>query len=258
MKNILIPFNFSGASINALEYAIKFAEPNPASKFFLLYINTEKLSETDIQKRFQEIREKYEGPKKLFIEGRSAEGDLVPAIMEIQKDLEIDLVLMGTRGASLKREEFTTRTAKFVREANIPVLIIPEKCKRFRLKTIILPIGSEKIAERSRLNHLLEVSRRFDARVHVLTVQKSPINAHSEDDESNESTLQYFLEMFYSHHSFLESEDIEQGILEYIEKNDVDMLAIMPKTHLEGERASEGKLTHILALHTNVPFLVLN
>jgi hypothetical protein len=95
--------------------------------------------------------------------------------------------------------------------------------------------------------------------VHVLTVQKTPVEvAYSEVDESNENTLQYFLEMFYSHHSFAENEDIEKGILTYIEKNDIDMLAIMPNTHLKNGVASEGRLTRFLTLHTNVPLLVLD
>ncbi|MFD1079757.1 adenine nucleotide alpha hydrolase family protein, partial [Longispora fulva] len=122
-----------------------------------------------------------------------------------------------------------------------------------------LSVGQEHIADRSPLYVLLEVSRKFKAQVHVLTVQKTPVAvAYSEVDESNENTLQYYLEMFYSHHSFSENEDIEKGILEYIEKHDIDMVAIMPNTHLKIGEPSEGRLTRFLTLHSNVPLLVLD
>ena len=112
---------------------------------------------------------------------------------------------------------------------------------------------------RTPLYVLLDVSRRFNARVHVLTVHQATVEmGYSEEDESNETTLQYFLEMFYSHHSFAENEDIEQGIKEYIEKYDIDMLAIMPKTHLKNNEASEGRLTRHLTLHSDIPLLVLD
>ena len=95
--------------------------------------------------------------------------------------------------------------------------------------------------------------------MHVLTVHKDEVYmGYSPEDETNENILQYYLEDFYSHHSFSENEDIEKGIMEYIEKHEIDMLAIMPRTHLKTEAASEGKLTRMLTLHTNIPLLVLD
>ena len=64
--------------------------------------------------------------------------------------------------------------------------------------------------------------------------------------------------MFYSHHSFAENEDIEQGINDYIQSRKMDMLAILPKTHLSEDQASEGRLTRLLTLHTDIPLLVLD
>lgn len=259
MKNILIPFDFSEVSQNALEYALKFSAPDPSSKLHLLHIMDGNVQKDQIQKQFQNIKKKYGSPlyPQLFLHLRI--GDLTSSIVIMQEELEIDLVIMGTRGAGMDEDDLVTRTSRLVQEADLPVLVIPENFRKFRLESIILSMGQEEIADRDPLYLLLNVSRRFKARVHVLTIQKSPVKvAYSEVDESNENTLQYFLEMFYSHHSFAENEDIEKGILEYIERNDIDMLAIMPNTHLENGVASEGRLTRYLTLHTNVPLLVMD
>lgn len=259
MKNILIPFDFSNVSKNALEYAVKFADKDPNITLSLLHISDGTVREEEIQKKFKEVINKYSGPLNPSFETYTRQGELTTSIINLQKELQVDLVIMGTKGAELGEEDIATRTSRFVKEADLPVLVIPEKVKPFRLNTIILTVGTEKIADRSPLYVLLDVSRKFKAQVHVLTVHKSSVTSgYSEDDESNENILQYFLEMFYSHHSFSESEDIEKGILEYIEKHDIDMLAIMPKTHLDNENASEGRLTHVLTLHSNVPLLVLD
>lgn len=259
MKNILIPFDFSEVSLNALEYAVKFADQDPHITLSLLHITDGTVREEEINERFREVIKKYESPLNPSFETYVRQGELTTTILNLQKELKIDLVIMGTKGAEIGEEDIATRTSRFVKEADLPVLVIPEKVKMFRLNTIILTIGREKIADRSPLYVLLDVSRKFKAQVHVLTVHKSQVaSGYSEDDESNENTLQYFLEMFYSHHSFSESEDIEKGILEYIEKHDVDMLAIMPRTHLNNENASQGRLTNLLTLHTNVPLLVLD
>ena len=120
-------------------------------------------------------------------------------------------------------------------------------------------MGKEKIADRNVLFTLLDVARRFKAKVHLLTVDKgSKLMGYSEYDEINERTIEYFLEDFYSHHAYLENEDIEEGIKQYLESHNIDMLAIMPKTHLENGKASKGKLTNILTLHSDKPLLVLD
>ncbi len=259
MKNILIPFDFSEVSKNALEYAVKFADKDPLINLFLLNIADGNNDLKASEENFKKIIKKYNKPLFPEIHTMVKTGELVPSIIQLQKELKIDLIIMGTRGANLEEENIATTTSRLVQEADLPVLVIPEKYKKFRLNTIILSLGNEKIADRSPLYVLLEVSRKHKAQVHVLTIQqKEMAMGYSEDDESNENTLNYFLEMFYSHHSFHENGDIEKGILEYIAKNDMDMLAIMPKTHLPGSEASPGRLTRLLTLHSNVPLLVLD
>ena len=259
MKNILVPLDFSKVSLNALDYAVKFADKDPSIQIYLLHIKDGSLLENQINESFDKVIKKHQKPLNPKLHRLIRSGELVSTIIEIQQELKVDLIIMGTRGAEMDEEDLVTRTSKFVHEADLPVLVIPEKYKKFRLDTIILSVGQERIADRSPLYVLLEVSRKFKARVHVLTVQKTPVAvAYSENDESNENTLQYFLEMFYSHHSFSENEDIEKGILDYIEKYDIDMLAIMPNTHLKDGVASPGLLTRFLTLHTNVPLLVLD
>ncbi|WP_373055922.1 universal stress protein [Zunongwangia sp. H14] len=259
MENVLIPFDFSKASINALDYAVEFSTEDPSILLYLLHMKEKDTDEKEIQEKLENVVSKYKKSLTPKIQVLVRSGDLIPSILKIQEELKIDLVIMGTKGAETGEENIATKTSKFVQEADLPVLVIPENTKHFQLKTIILTLGKEKIADKEVLFTLLEVSRRFKAEVHILTIDKDKsAMGYSEDDEGNENTLQYFLEMFYSHHSFLENEDIEKGIMEYLDAHKVDMLAIMPNTHLENGNASEGKLTRILTLHTQTPLLVLD
>ncbi|SHG58228.1 Nucleotide-binding universal stress protein, UspA family [Salegentibacter echinorum] len=259
MKNILIPFDFSKASYNALDYAVQFAADSPQLNLHLLHVNTEDGNETEIMERLHEVVSKYKKNQTPEIKLYVLTGQLNSSILSIQEELKIDLMIMGTTGAQVGKETMDTNTSKFVHKADLPVLVIPENTKNFRIKTIILSLGKDKIADKNVLHNLLDVSRRFNAQVHVLTIDRGQKNiGYTEEDESNERTLQYFLEMFYSHHSFHENEDIEKGIKEYLEANHVDMLAIMPNTHLEEGEASKGSLTRILTLRTQTPLLILD
>jgi nucleotide-binding universal stress UspA family protein len=260
MKNILIPFDFSEVSMNALKYAIQFAGKDQTLKLHLLYVSgtaMEKEVEEKIQQKFRTLILQYKGhvmPEILFT---LKTGELINTIEGIREKQGIDLVIMGTKGAETG-ENRVSQTSKFVLDADLPVLVIPPNYV-FQLNKILLALGEDEMHDKATLNVLLDVSRNWNAEVHVLTVSKNKENlGYSEADERNENTLQYYLENFYSHHSFSENEDIVQGIDDYIKKNNIDMLAIMPNTHLTASKPSKGKLTQVLTLKSNIPVLVLD
>ena len=262
MKNLLIPFDFSDVSMNALDYAEKFAARFEKASINLLYISKTKLEkdkENELKNKFEALLEKHQKPNAPVISYNFGVGNFSDAIVAAHSALDIDLVFMGTSGAESESESPVTRTSRLVLEADLPVLVIPEKHKFFRLEKILLALGEDVMHDTSTLNLLLDVSSRFKAEVDVLTVSRNPEDAgYSEADETNERTLQYYLEMFYSHHSFAENEDILQGIDDYIKKHQVDLLAIMPKTHAKASSASKGKLTMEVTLKSEIPVLVLD
>ncbi len=259
MNTILIPFDFSKAAINAFHYAIEFAMKEPTISLYLLHLLPEDGDKNEVSDKLDDFIAPYQQPMHPEIKVMIKQGELTPVVLKVREDFQIDLVIIGTRGLSVAREGMSSHTSEFIHDADLPVLVIPVTVKKFHLKTIILTVGKEKIADRKVLYTLLEIARRFGAKVHLLTVDKgAKVMGYSENDESNENTIEYFLEMFYSHHSFMENEDIEQGIKDYLKKHPADMLAIMPKTHLKDGKASEGKLTQVLTLHSHQPLLVLD
>lgn len=257
MKNFLIPFDFSDVAINALDYAVKFAGKDPSTRLYLVHIADGSIPEQEIKSKFSIIEKEYKEPGAPEIRTIIRSGEFTPAITDIQKELSIDLIIMGTAGVE-SEDEVSTGTSEFIRDADLPVLVVPENVKHFKLNTIVLTVGKKRIADKSPLNVLLKISRKFNAEVRLLTIQRSKEVYSSEEEEKNENIIEYFLENFYSYHSFPESEDIEQGIMNYVNKNDIDMLAILPRTHLEPEKSSEGKLTRRLTLRTGIPLLVLD
>ena len=119
-------------------------------------------------------------------------------------------------------------------------------------------MGGEKIDDKEVLETLLDVARTFDARVHALTIYKESIYDEEAIKESNENLLEYYLEHFYEDHSFSKNDDVEQGILDYITEKNIDMLTILPRNHTEKSEPSEGRLTKLLTLHSEIPVLALD
>ena len=58
--------------------------------------------------------------------------------------------------------------------------------------------------------------------------------------------------------SLSKNTDIEKGIFDYVREKNIDMLAILPRNHAKKSKPSEGRLTRLLTLHTEVPLLTID
>jgi nucleotide-binding universal stress UspA family protein len=258
ISTILVPFDFSESAKRALEYAVAFVGRDDDIQIVLAHISG--LNNFNLlPENFNKIEEKYSGILKNKLEWTTQGGTLLQSLLDIQKTKDIDLVIMGTFGTDKKSDTAQTHTSKFVLEADCPVLVVPRGHQDFQLKNIALVLGAKEIDDTEDLGTLLEFARRFNAKVHVLTIVKRPGSyGYSKEDEKNENTMEYYLENFYAEHVFIKNDDVIDGILTYVSNHDLDLIAILPRNHTKHSEPSEGHLTELLTLHSKVPVLAID
>lgn len=260
LSKILVPFDFSDAALGALEYTLNFVGWQRPIQVMALYVSPVEVTERqvkEIEENFTQIihrlgkKTHYEPQIKIGV------GQLEHCIKNHKKETASDLVIMGTQG-NTNLEEPGSNTADLVLKMDSAMISFPLHGEIKIPKEIALVLGKEEIEQPQVLELLLEIARIFDAKVHVLTIYKESIFEEHVAVESNEDSLEYYLENFYSEHNFEKNEDIEQGILNYIEEKSIDLLAIIPRNHAQKTKPSEGRLTKLLTLHARVPILTLD
>lgn len=258
ISTILIPFDFSESAKRALEYAVAFIGRNGDIKIILAYISGHSNFEL-LPENFTKLEEKYRPMLKNKLEWKIQGGSLTQSLLDIQKTRQIDLVIMGTLGSRMDGNSDETNTSKLVLAADCPVLVVPKGNIDFRMRCIALVLGKEEIDDTEALGILLKFARRFNAKVHVVTVKNRPGSyGYSEEEEKNENTVEYYLENFYAERVFINNKDVAKGILTYVSKNDIDLIAILPRNHAMHGEPSEGQLTRFLAVHSQVPVLAID
>jgi nucleotide-binding universal stress UspA family protein len=257
ISTILVPFDFSNTAKAALEYAVAFVGDNKNMDIHLAYV-TRKPDLNKLKEAFAVEQEKYKKQLKRPVKWITAWGSLQESLVKIEETRNIDLVIMGTSGAFEKKDPTFSNTSKFVLESQVPVLVIPKKPKEFQIKNIALVLGKEEIDDKKVLEKLLKIANKFNAKVHVLTIENtSDMYGYSQADQKNENLLEYYLESFYSDHTFLENPDVVKGILAHAIDKEMDMIAILPRNHAKRGNASEGRLTELLTLQSPIPILAL-
>ena len=157
MKRILVPTDFSAPAQQALQFAVNIAESNrgqihvvhvvdlPLMNDSLLtptiYVDDTivKDSVSKAQKSFDKMLDKYK-TSEAKITTSVEYGNPSIAILKMIEIQKIDLVIMGTRGASgLKEMLVGSNTEKIVRGSRVPVISIPDGTKVTKVNRIVFP-----------------------------------------------------------------------------------------------------------------------
>ncbi|MEM7549977.1 MAG: universal stress protein [Bacteroidota bacterium] len=255
IDKILIPTDFSSASHNAIDYALAFVENDTSTEITLVHSTVESESSEEVSEKMEALKAKVSDSSKSLCDCIIKTGNLTGSIVETQKKLGSDLIIMGTKGSQDK--DASTHTADLVLEADCPVLVIPDTFKNFSIKKVALALGKNEIDDSFALGVLHSIARKFDAEIHILTIDNSDSEAESSKDK-NEDILDYYFETLDYKSVLPKNSDIEKGIEDYVNDHNIDLLAILPRNHAKKSTPSEGRLTKLLTLHSQIPLLTID
>ncbi|MHA3789182.1 universal stress protein [Flavobacterium hauense] len=276
MKQILFPTDFSEAAQTAFIYALRFADSFGAELVILhvydlpivetppLPESTKEIFDIVEMNQFESFREQLPELHQIaerrnlgHVKMRNVllYGDLIYNINKICKEEEIDLIVMGTKGASGLKETFLgSSTASVIANATVPVLGIPAEAEYHPIKSIAFTT-QYKDRDNDALAKTLEIARKFEASVLCLYI-KNDDDPEDIEERINEWKIFYRSEKidFYN----IAGGHIEQTILDFIQNQHVGMLVM--RTHKRGffEGLFHRSLTKKMAYHTRIPLLVFH
>jgi nucleotide-binding universal stress UspA family protein len=268
MKNILVPFDFSHHSRNALEYAAQLAAKSGAKLcVFHAYDRSEVLEGVKVATTVSAMEDIKAKLAKQFaleakkITGKVVQGEFIEEVLEFMEGKKFDLIVVGTRGASGLRELLVgSYTVNLMQEVKgIPMLVVPEKADFIPLRNILLCSDLHEIADDNALDLVKELAILFNADVRL---------AHVEKGRGSLPTYENVLEQRREIHLFepevdctykrIVASDFLTGIKFYMDKKgDNDMVAMVYREHTFIETIFGLNHTHEMAYHTTVPLLVL-
>ncbi len=276
MKQILFPTDFSESAKTAFIYALRFADSFNA-ELVILHVYDLPIVETPIMpetaaeifdvvemNQFESFRDELPELHKLaesrnlgHITMRSVllYGDLVYNINKVCEDEGIDMVIMGTKGASGLKEIFLgSTTASVIANAKVPVLGVPAEADYHPIKSIAFTT-QYKDKDNDSLKRVLEIADKFAARVQCIYI-KNPDDPSDLEEKINEWKVYYRgrnIDFFN-----IAGDHIEQTLLDFIENQHVGLLVM--RAHKRGffESLFHRSLTKKMAYHSRVPLLVFH
>ena len=276
MKSILLPTDFSKNSTNAIRYATELLK-NEVCNFYIL--NVQKASsfisddmmvvsssttiyntlidaaKKSISNIISDLKTNNENDKHQFFSIVDYD-NFIDSINQISERHHIDLIIMGTKGASgLQRVLFGSNTARVMQRCHVPVLAIPDGCEYTPLDKIAFTTNHINLFTIEELQTLKDILNLYNSKLYVLHVADEHHLA-----QKQLQNMDFFNEHFpEAIHDYIDANknDMFDTVHQYIVRNDIEMLSMISEKHSFLDRLFTRHALETFAFSIDVPFLVM-
>ena len=270
MKKILVPCDFSKQAINAFRFALDLASKSKGEVYLLNVVELPVMHDTVLmpvlsfeeqllkelagnsKKQFLKLKEKYEQGN-VKVKSITKFGLTYRVIIDYIKQNKIDLVLMGTHGASGLRELLIgSNTEKIVRNSPVPVITIKQYPKGGTIKNIVFPNALDQDQEDLTMK-VKALQDFFKAQLHIVWINTP---ASFTRDSTTLQRLEEFAKRFmfkkYTINIFNDLDE-ESGIINFTHSINADLIAMGTRGRKGLAHILSGSVTEDVVNHVNCP-----
>lgn len=264
---ILVPTDLSENADNALGFAKELIRQNGGEitllfTYYAVYDFAAQATrivgqiEKDAKKALKKIIKKNGDPS-IVMDYRIVQGTVETAVDAASKKLNIDLIIMGTQGASgLKKVLLGSNTADVIKEVDVPVLAVPSGSTYEQVKKVVVAVELKK-EDPTTIHTLMDLTAEWRLPIEILYINKD----NNFDSESGFKGLKKYLTenfpLVEAAYTSYKAEGINEGLQEYLKDHPDCLLVMFSKTKSFFEQLFEKSHSVEMAYHTHVPLLVV-
>jgi nucleotide-binding universal stress UspA family protein len=275
MKTIIVPIDFSPVSINAANFAADMAVAIQGELVLvniynipvaysgdvpLMMISVDELkagSEQKLEKISQGLQHITSG--KITVTSIARLGNTVDELEAISNEIKPFAIVMGTKGKGvLEKFVFGSTTLAAIRHLTWPLICVPQGREYGKgINKIGFACDFKDIAESTPVDQIRGIVKTFNARLHILNVDYMEKNFRSDTPEQSRVLHELFSDLTPEYH-YIDHPDIEDGIHDFAETNNLDLVITIPKKHKLLQGLFKESSTKQLVMQAHVPVMCIH
>ncbi len=274
LSPIVAPTDFSAVSLNAVNYAADMADmiglnlnllhvfeiPAPVIEIPVPGVDLS-LLEKEATLMLNDLKEKLLARTggRIAIHTAVRPGNVLTQIISYCKNLEPHAVIMGAEKTSaFERTLFGGKTVEALKHIEWPLIIVPPNAVFRNIRKIGFACDFREVVESVRVKEIKDLVEEFKAELHVIHINEGGGDSYSAKTIEESAFLQELIGNLNPKYHFINEPEIENGISEFAEKNNLDLLIIIPKRHSLLSKIFLRRHSKKLVLHTHVPIMAIH
>jgi nucleotide-binding universal stress UspA family protein len=271
MKTIVVATDFSKTALNATNYAVDMALSIQAD-ILLLYVHQAPVVYIDVPMTASEYEMMNDAKKslsqlqkqlinktngKLNIKTEISAGVFFNELKSVCEKIKPYAVVMGSQGTTAaERVFYGGHTIYAMNHLKWPLITVPPGAGFSQIKKICLACDLDEVVESTPIDEIKRLVNDFQAELHVINSgKKEPPGA---DTVFESGMLQEMLGSLNPQYHFINNENIDEGIINFVEKNKIDLLIALPKSKGLLKKIIHKSVSKQLILHSHVPVIAMH
>lgn len=273
MKKILVPTDFSDAAYNALLHAIHHAKHTGASIVAVhaylmpptgtaVMVDITEMLRKNAEEGLDQLKEmvdKLEIAQGVNIRYKAKHGTVTDVLQRMTEEKGVDMVIMGTQGASGITEKFLGSNASAAtRNLKVPVLAIPAEKPFTSVGKIVIATDLKKINKENLFAPVEALAKAHQSVIRFLHVRKTDEKTDQNETEVFKSQVANSFEGKAPVFTFIFENDIEDGLSDALEKDGADLLVVIRRERGFFQSLFHSSVSQRCVNEAALPVLVLH
>ena len=270
MKTIIIPTDFSEISNNAAFYAADMAYAIHANMILAHVVSIPMaLSEVaippetidmmmlDATKSINQLKSQLEQRTKNSVRVSAVVrmGDFIEEITELAEQSDLFAIIMGIQGTgAAERMLLGSNALKAIHKMPYPVIIIPDGVCYTAIKNVALACNMHDVSDTIPVKNIEALANTFSCKLHVIYISKQGKKMNTDVLPESLSVQNNLMSLKPQIH-FLENEHVEAGILEFVQKEKMDLLLMVPERRNFISALFHRSMSNEVALTAHLPIM---
>ena len=272
MNTLLIPTDFSPVADNALKYAMEMAVAYKLdiSLLHVVLLSTPSVANvvyidvaTDFQKEAEEqmalkVKALQELYPTLNFNYKVETGLFLDSLQRYCDEVLPVAIVMGITGEGSTLDKMIgSNTILAMRSVTCPLIVVPKNGEFKSVGKICFACDLKNVANSTPLLAIKAFAKLFDAQVHILNIdfQNRHFSANTPDELE---VLNLMFDSIDTKFHFIENENIQDAMNDFIEREKMDMLIMLPKKHSFFESLFKKSQTKEMLYQSHIPILALH
>jgi nucleotide-binding universal stress UspA family protein len=272
MKSIVVPVNFSPCAANAARYAADLAQAihadlhlihvlevpvNSAELMMTPYLYEEMVESADIALKQLQFELTKRSNNRIKVDISLEAGDVSSKVQDLCRELQPYAIVLGAAGPTFEKFLAGSPVASLHHNLNFPVLVVPETYTFHRFHRILLACELEDIGSGmpNSMPLLKDLREHFGSRFDIVIVETPKVLTQERYVFDSDGWKKELKELYPEVH-YVRKPRVEEGLLEYLDHNEADLILVFPKKHgfLEFHASQSRKVAQtspipVLSLH---------
>jgi len=270
MKTILVATDFSDAALNAANYAADMAKSINTSLFLLhiyeipvpyleipVMVDVNELVK-DAQLRLDKLKQELikRTDNKINIIAETKTGTFIQELQSTCENIKPYVTILGTQGTTAADHvSFGSRAVQAMKKLEWTLITVPFKASYSSIKKMALACDLKNVTKTIPVEDIKTLLGDFKSELHIInTGKKERFNA---DVVFESGILEEMLLKFKPQFHFIAADNIDTGIIDFVEKNNIDLLIALHSHRSLIESIIHKSHSKQFILHSHVPVMAL-